>query len=161
MAQQTSSGLKVTLPSDTEIAMTRVFDAPRELVFKAHSSAEHMKHWFGPRQYEIPVCEVDFRAGGKWRMVHRAPDGGEHTFSGEYREIVPPERIAWTFEWEGYVSNEAMTLEENDGKTTLTSRSTYDSKDARDAMMQGDSMEQGTAETYERLDEYLAELAKS
>jgi uncharacterized protein YndB with AHSA1/START domain len=159
MADTTSSALKVTLTSDTEISMTRTFDAPRELVFKAHSSCEHMTHWWGPRQYEIAECEIDFRPGGKWRIVHRGQEGDQYTFSGEYREIVSPERITWTFVWEGHVSVETMVLDEKDGKTTITTNSTYDSKEDRDAMMSGDAMEQGAAETYDRLEEYLKELS--
>ena len=159
MAETKSSKLKVSLPSDKQIAMSRTFDAPRDLVFKAHTSCEHMKHWWGPRQYEIAECDIDFRPGGKWRIVHRAADGGEYIFYGEYQEIVAPEKITWTFGWEGYVSTETMTLTERDGKTTISTTSEYDSKDARDAMMQGDSMEQGANETYDRLDEYLKTLA--
>jgi uncharacterized protein YndB with AHSA1/START domain len=158
MAQTGQSTLKVSLPSNTEISMSRTFDAPRELVFKAHSSCEHMKRWWGPRQYEIASCELDFRPGGKWKIVHRAQDGGEHTFYGEYIDIVEPEKITWTFGWEGYVSTETMTLTEQDGKTTISTQSQYDSKEARDEMMQGDSMEQGANETYDRLDEYLKTL---
>ena len=72
-----SKGLTVTTPSDREIVMTRVFDAPRDLVFEAHTSCEHLSRWWGPRGYEIAGCEVDFRPGGSWRIVHRAPDGEE------------------------------------------------------------------------------------
>jgi uncharacterized protein YndB with AHSA1/START domain len=158
MAQAKQSKLLVTLPSDTEFAMSRVFDAPRELVFKAHSSCEHMKHWWGPRQYEFAECEIDFRPGGKWRVVQRGPAGDEHVFYGEYLEIVEPEKITWTFGWEGLVCRETHTLTEKDGKTTISSLSVYDTREARDAMMQGDSMEQGAAETYDRLDEYLKTL---
>src|SRR5918996_901308 len=96
--------------------------------------------------------------GGAWRIAHRTPDGSEeHGFRGEYREIVPPERIVWTFEYEGWpgqVSVETLTLEERDGKTTLTSTSVHDSVEARDAMLES-GMEEGAAETMERLDEYL------
>jgi uncharacterized protein YndB with AHSA1/START domain len=155
-----SNALTVTTPSDREIVMTRVFDAPRELVFEAHSSCEHLSHWWGPRGYEIISCEVDFRPGGAWRIVHRAPDGGEYAFRGEYREIVRPERIVWTFEFEGMpgnVSVETMTLEEHDGQTTFTATSVYDSREARDGMLES-GMEAGAAETMERLDEYLERL---
>ena len=154
------SKLEVMTPSDREIVMTRVFDAPRDLVFEAHSSCEHLSHWWGPRKYEIVSCDVDFRPGGAWRIVHRGPDGEEHGFRGEYREIVPPERIVWTFEYEGWpgqVSVETLTLEERDGKTTLTSTSVHDSVEARDAMLES-GMEEGAAETMERLDEYLEVL---
>ncbi len=160
MGGSRSNALTVTTPSDREIVMTRVFDAPRELVFEAHSSCEHLSHWWGPRRYEVVSCEVDFRPGGAWRFVHRGPDGEEYGFHGEYREIVPPERIVWTFEFEGMPGNisvETLTLEEHDGKTTLTSRAVYDNVEARDAMLQS-GMEEGAAETYERLDEYLETL---
>jgi uncharacterized protein YndB with AHSA1/START domain len=155
------SKLTVTTPSDREIVMTRTFDAPRELVFEAHSSCEHMTNWWGPRKYEVASCEIDFRPGGSWRMVHKTADGSEeYGFRGEFREIVPPERIVWTFEWEGmpgHVSVETLTLEERDGKTTLTATSVYDTVEDRDGMLQS-GMEEGAAEAYDRLDEYLVTL---
>jgi len=155
-----SGKLTVTTPSDTEIQMSRVFDAPRDLVFEAHSSAEHMKHWWGPRKYETISAEMDFRPGGKWRIVHRGPDGEEYGFHGEYREIVRPERIVWTFEYEGapgQVAVETLTLEEHDGKTTLTAISDAGSKEARDAVLES-GMTEGAAETFDRLEEYLETL---
>ena len=155
-----SGKLTVTTPSDTEIQMTRVFDAPRDLVFEAHSSAEHMKHWWGPRKYETISAEMDFRPGGKWRIVHRGPDGEEYGFHGEYREIVRPERIVWTFEFEGapgQVAVETVTFEEHDGKTTLTAISDAGSKEARDAVLES-GMTEGAAETFDRLEEYLETL---
>jgi uncharacterized protein YndB with AHSA1/START domain len=160
MGARGKNTLEVTTPSDREIVMTRVFDAPRELVFEAHSSCEHMTQWWGPRGYEIPSCEIDFRPGGAWRVVHRGPDGGEYGFRGEYREIVRPERIVWTFEFEGmpgHVSVETMTLEEHDGKTTFTATSVYDSVEDRNGMLES-GMESGAVETMERLDEYLEVL---
>jgi uncharacterized protein YndB with AHSA1/START domain len=148
--------LKVTTPSDREIVMTRVFDAPRDLVFEAHTSCEHMSQWWGPRKYEIVNCEIDFRPGGSWRIVHRGPEGEEYAFRGEYREIVRPERIVWTFEFEGMpgTSVETMTLEEDDGKTTFTGTSVFDSVEQRDGMLES-GMESGAAETMDRLEEYL------
>lgn len=157
-----SNQLTVTTPSDREIVMTRTFDAPRELVFEAHSSCEHLSHWWGPRRYEITSCELDFRPGGSWRIVHRDPEGVEHGFRGEFREIVRPERIVWTFEYEGApgdVSVETLTLEEHDDKTTLTATSVFDSMEARDAMLRS-GMEEGAAETWDRLAEYLEVLAE-
>jgi uncharacterized protein YndB with AHSA1/START domain len=150
----------VTTPSDTEIMMTRVFDAPRELVFEAHSSADHMGNWWGPRKYETISAEVDFRVGGRWRIVHRGPEGDEHAFRGEFREIVPPERIVWTFEYEGQpgdIAIETLTLEEHDGKTRLTTVSNAGSKEARDAMLESGMLE-GAEETWDRLDQYLESL---
>lgn len=158
MVAKSSNALVVTLPSDREIIMTRVFDAPRELVFEAHTSCEHLSQWWGPRRYEIASCEVDFRPGGAWRIVHRGPDGEVYGFHGEYREIVRPERIVWTFEFEGmpgHVSVETMTLVERDGKTTLTATSVFDSVEDRDGMLQS-GMESGAAETWDRLAELLA-----
>ena len=155
------SELTVTTPSDTEIRMTRVFNAPRELVFEAHTSAEHMSQWWGPKKYEVVSAEYDFREGGKWRILHRGPDGDEHGFRGEFREIVPPERIVWTFEYEGWpgkIAVETMTLEERDGKTTLTATSVSGSKEERDAYLES-GMEAGASETYDRLEEYVAVLA--
>jgi uncharacterized protein YndB with AHSA1/START domain len=155
-----SNKLTLTTPSDREIVMTRVFDAPRDLVFEAHSSCEHLKNWWGPRKYEVAGCEVDFRVGGAWRIVHRGPDGEEYGFHGEYREIVRPERIVWTFEFEGVpgsVSVETLTLEEHDGKTTITATSVFDTVEERDGMLES-GMESGAVETWERLDEYLEVL---
>jgi uncharacterized protein YndB with AHSA1/START domain len=154
-----SRQMKVTTPSDREIVLTRVFDAPRDLVFEAHTSCEHMKNWWGPRKYEIAECDVDFRPGGAYRMVHKA-EGEEHVFSGEFREIVRPERIVWTFEWggaPGHGSVDTLTLEEHDGKTTLTATSVFSSVEDRDGMLKS-GMEEGAAETYDRLDEYLEVL---
>jgi uncharacterized protein YndB with AHSA1/START domain len=156
------SKLEVTTPSDREIVMTRVFDAPRDLVFEAHSSCEHMMNWWGPRKYDVVDCEIDFRPGGRWRVVHRGPDGEEYAFRGVYREIVRPERIVWTFEFEGMpgnVSVETMTLEEHNGKTTFTGTSLFDTVEQRDGMLES-GMESGAAETMDRLDEYL-EVLKS
>jgi uncharacterized protein YndB with AHSA1/START domain len=150
----------VTTPTDTEIRMSRVFDAPRDLVFEAHSSAEHMRNWWGPRNYETISAEVDFRPGGKWRVVQRGPDGDEYAFRGEFREIVPPERITWTFEFEGapgQISVETVSFEERDGKTTVSVISDLGSKEARDAMLES-GMAEGADETYDRLDEYLERL---
>jgi uncharacterized protein YndB with AHSA1/START domain len=154
------SRLTVTTPSDREIVMTRVFDAPRDLVFEAHSSCEHMTNWWGPRRYEITGCELDFRPGGMWRIVHRGSDDEEYVFHGEYREIVPPERIVWTFEFEGmpgHVSVETLTFEEHDGKTTFTGTSVFDSVEERNGMLES-GMESGAAESMDRLDEYLEVL---
>jgi uncharacterized protein YndB with AHSA1/START domain len=160
MGKSGSHELKVTTPSDKEIVITRVFDAPRELVFEAHSSCEHMSKWWGPRRYEFASCEIDFRPGGAWRIVHRGPDGEEFGFHGEYREIVPSERIVWTFEFEGmpgHVSVETLSLEEHDGKTTLTGASVFDTVEDRDGMLES-GMESGAAESMDRLDEYLESL---
>jgi uncharacterized protein YndB with AHSA1/START domain len=154
--------LNVTTPSDREIVMTREFDAPRELIFEAHCSCEHMKKWWGPRKYEFETCEIDFRPGGKYYILHRTPDGvEEHGFRGEYREIAPPERIVWTFEWEGmpgHISVDTLTLEDlGDGRTKMIAHSLFDSKEDRDGMLQS-GMEEGAGESYDRLDEYVGTI---
>jgi uncharacterized protein YndB with AHSA1/START domain len=148
-------------PQQPTIVMTRVFDAPRRLVFETHTSPEHVRHWWGRRGSTLPVCEMDFRPGGAWRFVERHPDGQEYAFRGEYREIVPPERIVWTFEFEGmpgHVSVETLTLIERDGRTTLRSRSLFDTLEDRDGMLQS-GMEAGAAETMDRLAEYLGGMS--
>jgi uncharacterized protein YndB with AHSA1/START domain len=150
----------VTTPSDREIVMTRVFDAPRELVFEAHSSCEHLSHWWGPRKYEFASCELDFRPGGTWRIVQRGPDGEIPGFRGEYLEIVRPNRIVWTFEWEGmlgHVGPETMVFEDLEGKTKLTTTSVFNTPEERDGML-ASGMVAGAVETYERLDQYLVGL---
>jgi len=158
-----SHTLTVTTPSEREIVMTRTFDAPRELVFEAHSKAEHMREWWGPRGFTMPVCEMDFRPGGAYRFVQRGPDGEEYAFRGELREIVRPERIVWTFEFEGMpgnVSVDTMTLEEEDGRTTITATSVFDSVEQRDGMLES-GMETGAAETYDRLAELLEKMQEA
>jgi uncharacterized protein YndB with AHSA1/START domain len=159
MAASDSKQLTVTTPTDREIVMTRILDAPRDLVFEAHSSCEHMSHWWGPRRYEIASCEMDFRPGGAWRIVHRG-EGQEFGFRGEFREIRRPELITWTFEYEGmpgHVSVQSLTFEEHDGKTTLASTLLFDSIEDRDGMINS-GMESGASESMDRLEEYLLEL---
>jgi uncharacterized protein YndB with AHSA1/START domain len=154
-------GLTVILPTEREIMMVRVFDAPRRLVFEAHTKPEHLRHWWGPREFTMASCDMDFRPGGQWRYVLRSARG-DFAFRGEFREIVPPERIVWTFEFEGApgdVAVETLTLVERNGKTTLTTRSVAPSRAARDAVLQS-GMETGAAETWDRLGEYVVELAR-
>jgi uncharacterized protein YndB with AHSA1/START domain len=162
MATASKSELKITVISDTELLITREFDAPRETVFKAMTDPALLSRWWGPRKYETIVDHMDVRPGGTWRMLNRAADGGEHAFRGEFREVVPPERVVWTFEYEplpGHISVETMTLTERDGRTLLTVRDQFASKEDLDGMVQS-GMESGARESYERLDEILAELTK-
>lgn len=156
----TASELKVTLLSDREAELTRLFDAPRELVFKTMTDPALIPQWWGPRRYTTAVDRMDVRVGGKWRFVNRATDGGEHWFNGEYREIVRNERVVQTFEYEpfpGHISVETMTLEDlGDGRTLMRVRSVFASKEDADAMLQGGGMVEGARETYERLAEIMA-----
>lgn len=152
--------LTLTLASDTEITMSREFRAPRELVFEAHADCAHIRQWWGPRGHTMATCEMDFRPGGAWRFVDRDADGNELAFFGQYREIVRPERIVWTFGFEGMdgePGEEVLTLEEHDGVTTLTTRSFFPSLEARDATI-ASGMEHGAAETWDRLAEHLATM---
>jgi uncharacterized protein YndB with AHSA1/START domain len=158
-----SSTFTLTTPSEREIVITRMFDAPRELVFKAVTDPTLIPRWWGPRRYETIVDKMDVRVGGVWRFINRDADGNEFAFNGTYREIVPPERVVQTFEFEpmpGHVSVDTMTLEEVGGKTKLTSRSLFDSREDRDGMMQSD-MESGVRETYDRFEEVLQEIQKN
>jgi len=143
--------------SDLEIEMTRVFDVPRHRVWDAHSRPDHVRHWWGPRGSTLTTREMDFRAGGKWRFVVGKPGGQEYGFRGEYLDVVAPELIVQTFEFEGMpgsISVDTITFAEHAGRTTLTCISRMDSIQARDAMLKS-GMEAGAAETYDRLEELL------
>ena len=153
--------LQVTTPSDREIAMTRVFDAPRTLVFDAHTKPELVRRWLlGPPGWSMPVCEIDLRVGGKYRYVWRHDrNGNEMGMGGLYREIVAPERIVNTERFdEAWYPGEALNtlvLVEKGGRTTLTQTVRYESREARDAVLKS-GMESGVAASYERLADLLA-----
>jgi len=152
--------LQVATPTEREIVMARVFDAPRNLVFDAFSKPELLKRWFGPRGWSLVVCEVDFKVGGKWRFVLRGPDGREMGMRGVYREIAPPERTVHLEMFDDYPGESIVTavfVEEN-GKTTMTATVLYESQVIRDAVIKS-GMEHGAAETYDKLAEYLASAA--
>lgn len=156
-----SNTLTVTTPSDLEIVLTRDFDASRELVFDAFSQPDHVRHWWGQAGSTLAQCEMDFRPGGKWRFVERDKNGQEWGFRGEVREIVKPERIVQTFEFEGmpgHVSVETMRLEDIGGRTRVTVTSVFASVEDRDGMIQS-GMEKGAGESYDRLEAYLQGLA--
>lgn len=150
----------VTTPSDREVAVTRVFDAPRALVYEAHTRPELLRRWAGgPPGWSMEVCEMDLRVGGRWRTVMRGPGGVEMAMHGVYREIVPPERLVRTETFEpAWYPGEALTtltLVERDGKTTLTVTVLYDSKETRDAVLKS-PMASGMAMVYDQLDDLLA-----
>src|SRR5260370_29276617 len=119
--------LKVTTPSEREIVLTRVFDAPRSLVFDALSKPELLKRWFGPRGWSMVAYEVDFRVGGTWRFVLRGPDGKDMGMRGLYREIAPPERSVHTAAFDDFPGEPVVTtvLVEQAGNTPLTSTVLY------------------------------------
>jgi uncharacterized protein YndB with AHSA1/START domain len=154
--------LEVTTPSEREIAMTRVFDAPRSLVFDAWTKPELVKRWLGVRNgWSLAVCEIDLKVGGAYRFVWRGPDGAEMGMGGVYREVAPPERLVSTEKFdEAWYPGEAvdtMVLTEQDGKTTLTVTVLYESQEARDAVLET-PMAEGVAESYDKLAELLASM---
>jgi uncharacterized protein YndB with AHSA1/START domain len=156
-----SSATTFTTPSDHEVTMTRVFDAPRRLVFEAWTNPKHLPHWMlGPEGWTMPVCEVDLRPGGAWRFVWRKADGSEMEMHGVYREVKPPERMVCTESWGGEWPETINTviLTEKDGKTTMSQTVLYPSKDARDAAMKT-GMKDGASMSFDRLAEYLRATA--
>src|ERR1700687_2679271 len=152
--------LKVTTPSDREIVLTRVFDAPRHLVFDAFSKPELLKRWFGPRGWSLVVCEVDLTVGGGFRFVLRGPGGKEMGMRGVYREIVPPERSVHMESFDDYPGESQVTavFVEQGGKTTLPATVLYPSREVRDIVTQS-GMEHGAAESYDKLAELLTTSA--
>jgi len=152
----------LSMPSDRELVITAVLDAPRELVFEATTRPEHVKRWWGPRRMTMTVCETDLRPGGAWRYALRDNETGrEDAWSGVYREIVSPERMVYTEGWEAMPGHDYLvtaTLTEKDRKTTVTSRLQYKSVEDRDGHVQS-GMESGMRESYDRLGEQLASMA--
>lgn len=152
--------LKVTTPTDREIAMTRVFDAPRRLVFDAWTKPELLKRWLGVfGGWSLEVCEIDPKMGGAYRFVWRGPDGSRMGMRGVYREVVPPERLVATESFDDpWYPGEALdttVLVEQGGKTTLTTTVLYESREARDIALRSD-MEHGVAASYDTLAALLA-----
>ncbi len=164
MAAETSSSRStVDVVSDREFVYTRVFDAPRELVFRAFTDPDLIPRWWGPRSLTTTVDRLEARPGGVWRFVQRDAEGNVHGFNGVFHEVVPPERIVQTFEYEGApgrVHLETATFEDLGSKTKLTSRALFPSAEDMNAMLQSD-MESGLKETLERLTELVASLASS
>jgi uncharacterized protein YndB with AHSA1/START domain len=153
--------LTVTTPTDREVVLTRVFDAPRQMVFDAFTRPELLKRWFGPRGWSLVVCEVDLKVGGEFRYVLRGPDGRDMGMRGVYREIAPPDRSVHMESFDDFPGAESQVttvLVERDGKTTLTATVLYPSQEVRDAVIQS-GMEHGAAETYDKLAELLAGVA--
>lgn len=155
MPRQLSDTFTLAMSGDREFVITRVLDAPRDLVWEVLTGADHIPHWWGPAQYVTNVDQMDVRVGGRYRYVQTGPDGTEHGFRGEYLEVVPPERLVCTFEYEGmpgHISIDAMTLEDmGDGRTLLTTRSTFSTREDRDGLVQA-GMESGVREAYDRLE---------
>lgn len=148
----------VTTPSDTEIRMTRLFNAPPALLWEAMTKPEHIKRWWGNLGdgYSVPVCEVDLRVGGRWRFVNRHP-GGEAAFNGVYREIDAPARIVFTEVYEPLPDAESVVTGEytdEGGQTRMVATVAYPSKEIRDMVM-GTGMANGAALSYDRLEDLV------
>jgi uncharacterized protein YndB with AHSA1/START domain len=161
-----SSGTaKVTLPTDEQILITREFDAPTHLVYRAWTTPELVKRWWNAKRGEVTSAEIDLRVGGRWRYVMVTDDGAEVGFHGEYREIVPNERIVSTEVYEGVPQGEGpgegtlntMTFTEADGRTTLTILVQAPSKEIRDAIIES-GMEAGMQDAMDLLEQVAVSL---
>jgi uncharacterized protein YndB with AHSA1/START domain len=164
MTMSNKSATNVTTPSDLEIAITRLFNAPRVLVWRAWTQPENIVRWFGPKGWTLPVCEMDFRPGGEWFYCMRGPEGEESCGKAIYREIVEPERFVYTDYFADAngtpvagMPEALVTVEfiEQDGKTLMKDTVRYPTKEDRDRVLQM-GMAEGTAETLDRLEDYLA-----
>ncbi len=158
---RTSSGTAtVTLPTDEQILITREFDAPKHLVYKAWTTPELVKRWWSGRRGKTTIAEIDLRVGGTWRYVMVAEGGFEVAFHGEYREIVPNERIVSTEVYEGMPEGEAVntvTFTELDGRTTLTILVQHTSKEHRDGHIDS-GMEAGMQDAMDLLEQVAVSL---
>jgi uncharacterized protein YndB with AHSA1/START domain len=158
MATKTKYETTLTLPSDREILMTRKFDAPREIVWDTITDPDLIPQWWGFARDTTEVKKMDVRPGGQWRYITHTSGGEDVNFHGEYREVVAPERLVYTFlvgdmpPGDGFVE---ITLVEQGGVTELRDRSVFSSKEERDAII-ATGMEVGARETYERLSELIA-----
>lgn len=144
-------------PGKQEVVITRVFDAPRKLVFKMCTDPNRIPQWWGPKRFTTAVDKMDVRLGGIWRFINRDPAGKEYAFHGVYHEILSPERLVYTFEFEGmpgHISLESVTFEELGGKTKLTDRVVFQTVEDRDGMLKS-GMEEGASETLDRFAELL------
>jgi uncharacterized protein YndB with AHSA1/START domain len=161
----TSSGTaKVTLPADNQILITREFDAPRHLVWRAYTEPELIKRWWAGLRGNVTSVEVDLRVGGRWRYVMTANGGFEVAFHGEYRELNEPERLVNTEAFEGIPDPDGnaalvtVTLTEKDGRTYFEALVEHKDKDGRDAHINS-GMEGGMQESYDALEQVAASLA--
>ena len=155
-----SGSLRVTTPAPREIRMERVFDAPRELVWRAHTDPDQIARWWG-RGNKLDIERLEVERGGHWRFVEHSADGAEG-FEGRFREVTAPERLVQTFEWDGmpgYVSVQTLTLEDlGDGRTKVDTVALFYTTEERDGML-GSGMEGGLNESYAALDRLLEQMS--
>ena len=159
-----SDTFKVSTPADREIVLTRLFDAPRRLVFDAMTRPEHVKRWWGilDDRYSLTVCDIDLRPGGAWRWVGRGPQG-EFAFHGVYREIAAPDRLVFTEIYDPFPDVESVVTQivtEEGGTTRLTVTALYPSLEVRDSVLKT-GMARGAGISYDRLDDLVRELQRS
>jgi uncharacterized protein YndB with AHSA1/START domain len=163
MAVTSSGTATVTLPTDTQILITREFDAPKHLVYRAWTTPQLVKRWWHANRGEVTLAEIDLRVGGMWRYVSRSADGFEVGFHGQYREIVPNERLVTTEVYEGipdadeHAALDTLTLTESDGRTTLTVLVEHPTKEGRDAHINS-GMEAGMQDAMDLLEEVAGSL---
>ena len=151
----------VTTPTEREIRIERVFNAPRDRVFALYTDPELIPEWWGPHGTTAEVDEMDVRTGGRWRFIMHNSDGSQTGFRGAYREVTAPERIVQTFEWEpmaGHVSVETATFEDLGDRTRVVTTSIFHTTEERDGML-ASGMEGGMQETFQRLDALIERLA--
>lgn len=156
----------ITTPTDREIVITRVFNAPRELVWKAWTQPEHLSRWWGPKGWTLPICKMDFRVDGTWYYCMKGPEGEESCGLAVYREIDEPERIVYTDYFANAQGNPVegmpeslvtVKFTEQNGRTLVTSSVLYPTTEDRDRVLQM-GMAEGITESLDRLDEHLAAL---
>ena len=148
-------------PGKQELTSTTILDAPRELVFRAYTDPKLFAQWWGPRRYEIKIEKFNSRTGGEWRVIHKGADGAEYGFRGVNHDVVAPERICATFEFEGvpgHVALQTATFEPMGNKTKLVAQIVFQSVMDRDGMV-ASGMQEGSNESMERLAELLEKLS--
>ena len=152
--------VKISTPSDREVTVERVFEAPRQNVFDALTKPELIKRWYGPEGWSLEVCEVDLKVEGKWRFVLRQPEGKMIAQFGVYKEIAPPARLVNTESWEDWNPGETLVttaLTEEDGKTTFTSTMLFPTQEVRDIVLKS-GLKDTVGPMYQKLSEALASV---
>lgn len=159
----TTEDVQIATPTDREVVVTRIFAAPRTLVFDAYTQPELLKRWYGAPGRSLVICEVDLRVGGAYRFLWRGEGRKDVGMHGVHREVARPERLVRTERWEDWDAGEVVetvTFTERDGRTTLTSTGLYPSRDVRDAVLKA-GLEDGTRETFGRLADELGKFQQS
>jgi len=152
--------VKISTPTDREVTVERVFEAPRQNVFDALTKPELIKRWYGPEGWSLEVCEVDLKVEGKWRFVLRQPEGKMIAQFGVYKEIAPPERLVNTESWEDWNPGETLVtiaLTEENGKTTFTSTMLFPTQEVRDIILKS-GLQDTVGPMYQKLSEALASV---